>query len=158
MPKLQHELRKRNAFESLEQEAMLSILRTSDQFQNRFGKLFREFGLTASQYNVLRILRGEGKPMPVLEIAERMIQMVPAITGLIDRLEKLGLVKRERCQEDRRVIYVALMEQGLSLLSGMDEPVNDLHRKLMGHLTSAELEQLIQLLEKARANMSAAGG
>ena len=65
---LQRELKKKRPFESPEQEAVLNILRTNDQFQNRFGRLFREYGLTASQYNVLRILRGEGKPMPCLEM------------------------------------------------------------------------------------------
>ena len=79
--RLQRELKKRGPFESLEQEAMLNLLRTNDQFQNQFGRLFRENGLTSSQYNVLRILRGEGKPMPCLEVADRMIQVVPAITG-----------------------------------------------------------------------------
>jgi DNA-binding MarR family transcriptional regulator len=101
---LQRELKKKRPFESPEQEAMLNILRTNDQFQNRFGRLFREYGLTSSQYNVLRILRGEGKPMPCLEVADRMVQVVPAITGLIDRLEMQGLVSRERCTEDRRVV------------------------------------------------------
>ncbi len=76
MSKLQGELKKKRPFESLEQEAMLNVLRTNDQLQNRFGKLFREFGLTSSQYNILRILRGEGKPLPCLEIADRMVQVV----------------------------------------------------------------------------------
>ena len=106
--KLQQELKKKKPFDSPEQEAILNILRTNDQFQNRFGRLLREFGMTSSQYNVLRILRGEGQPMPCLEIASRMIQVVPAMTGLLDRLEKQGLVGRERCTEDRRIVYVAL--------------------------------------------------
>ena len=84
---LQQELKKKQPFESLEQEAILNILRTSDIFHNQFGRLFRGYGLTPSQYNVLRILRGEGKPMPSLEIADRMVQVVPAITGLIDQLQ-----------------------------------------------------------------------
>ena len=101
MAKLVKELKKKRGFDSPEQEATLGILRTSDQFENRMGRLFREYGLTPSQYNVLRILRGEGQPLPSLEIAERMIQVVPAITGLIDRLEKQELVARRRCTRDR---------------------------------------------------------
>ena len=108
--RLQRELKKKGAFASLEQEAMLNILRTNDQFQNRFGRLFREYGLTSSQYNILRILRGEGQPLPSLEVADRMIQVVPAITGLIDRLEKAGLVARHRCDQDRRVVYVEITD------------------------------------------------
>ena len=87
--RLQDELKKRNPFESPLHEALLNILRTADQFENRAGRLFREYDLTPSQYNVLRILRGEGQPLPCLEIANRMLQVVPAMTGLLDRLEKM---------------------------------------------------------------------
>lgn len=155
--RLQRELKKRQPFESPEIEAILNILRTSDQFQNRFGRLFREYGLTSSQYNVLRILRGEGKPMPSLEIADRMVQVVPAITGLIDRLEKQHLVKRERCTKDRRVVYVDLTAKAVKLLKELDGPDIELHQQLIGHLTRRELSQLSRLLEKARQSLRAAG-
>jgi len=148
--KLQHELKKKRPFDSPEQEALLNLLRTSDQFHNRFGRLLREYDLTPSQYNVLRILRGEGTPLPCLEIADRMIQVVPAMTGLLDRLEKQELVKRERCTEDRRVVYVELTSKAIQLLERMDQPVTDQHRELIGHLTRAELKELSRLLEKAR--------
>ncbi|MEM6328754.1 MAG: MarR family transcriptional regulator [Planctomycetota bacterium] len=147
---LQKELKKRRPFESPEQEALLGVLRTSDQFSNRLGRLLRGYGLTGSQYNVLRILRGEGAPLPSLEIAARMIQVVPAITGLIDRLEKRGLVARRRCEEDRRVVYVELTGQGLALTKRIDKPIAELHTRLIGHLSKAELKQLSTLLAKAR--------
>ena len=150
---LQRELKKRQPFESPEIEAILNILRTGDQFQNRFGRLFRDYGLTTSQYNVLRILRGEGKPLPSLEIAERMGQVVPAITGLVDRLEKQELVTRERCTEDRRVVFVQLTEKAKRLLKKLDEPDAALHKQLIGHLTRRELKELSRLLEKARVNL-----
>ncbi|HMP02249.1 MAG TPA: MarR family transcriptional regulator [Gemmatales bacterium] len=150
---LQKELGKRGPFDSPEQEACLNILRTSDRLQNRLGRFFREFGLTASQYNVLRILRGTGRPMPSLEIAERMIQVVPAITGLIDRLQKQGLVERRRCQEDRRVVYVEITARARELLARMDEPLRQLHKELLGHLGRSELVELSRLLEKARARL-----
>lgn len=152
--RLQQELGKSGPFDSLEQEAMLNILRTNDQYQNRFGRLFREFGLTSSQYNILRILRGAGGPLPSLEIADRMIQVVPAITGLIDRLEKAELVQRQRCQEDRRVVYVGITPKGTRLLARIDEPVIQLHHQLIGHLEERELRQLIRLLEKARCSLT----
>lgn len=150
---LQKELKKREPFESPEIEPIINILRTSDQMQNRFGRLFREFGLTSSQYNVLRILRGEGKPLPSLEIASRLIQVVPAITGLIDRLEKQELVERQRCTDDRRVVYVDLTDRARSLLKKMDQPVLELHQELVGHMTRKELAQLSSLLVKARARL-----
>ncbi len=145
---LQRELKKKRPFESPEQEVILNVMRTNDQFQNRFGRLFREYGLTSSQYNVLRILRGEGKPMPCLEVGDRMIQVVPAITGLIDRLLKQGLVSRDRCTEDRRVVYIEITKKALTLLKRMDEPVNQLHKRLVGHLTRSELKELSCLLKK----------
>src|SRR6202049_5155165 len=100
-PKLQHELKKKRPFESPEEEAALNIVRTSDQLQLRFARLVREYGLTSpTQYNTRRTLRGEGKPLPILEIASRTITVVPGITGLIDRLEQAGVVKRPPCGEE----------------------------------------------------------
>lgn len=152
--KLQQEIGKRQPFELLEQEAILNILRTSDIFHNQFGRLFRKYGVTPSQYNVLRILRGEGKPMPSLEIADRMVQVVPAITGLIDRLQAQDLVKRKRCTEDRRIVFIEITSKALSLLKEVDEPELNLHRKLIGHLNSEELSTLSRLLEKARLSVN----
>jgi DNA-binding MarR family transcriptional regulator len=150
-PKLQHELKKKRPFESLEEEAALNICRTSDQSQIRFARLLREFGLTSpTQYNILRILRGEGKPLPILEIASRTVTVVPGITGLIDRLEKAGFVNRLRCNKDRRVIFVALTDQGAKTLADLDEPLRAFHSKLMGHLSQDDLKDLIRLLEKLR--------
>lgn len=151
--RLQAELKKRNPFESPLHEALLNILRTADQFENRVGRLFREYDLTPSQYNVLRILRGEGKPLSCLEIVERMLQVVPAMTGLLDRLEKMELVSRERCTEDRRVVYVDLTPKGKELVSKLDQPLHALNQKLLGHLSAAELKELSRLLEKARTSL-----
>ncbi len=151
---LQRELKKKKPFESLEQEAILSLLRTNDQYLIRFSRLFRPYGLTPSQYNILRILRGEGAPLPILEIANRTITVVPGITGLIDRLEKEGFVARHRCPKDRRVIYAALTEKGQETLAELDKPLEELHETLIGHLTKAELKDLIRLLEKARGTLT----
>ncbi len=150
---LQHELKKKCPFESLRQEAMLAIIRTSDRLQIRFARLLREYGLTPAQYNVLRILRGEGKPLPILEIAERMITIVPGITGLIDRLEEAGFVERRRCDEDRRVIYVAPTASAAKLLDQLDEPVGELHERTLAPLPPAELKELNRLLEKVRNSL-----
>ena len=150
MGKLQHEVKKKQAFASLEQEAGLNLARTSDRVAIRIERLFRDFGLTPSQYNILRILRGEGKPMPVLEIAERTVAVVPGITGLIDRLEKAEFASRRRCTEDRRVVFVSITDKGLAVLRQLDEPVAELERRLFGHLSEKELKELIRLLEKVR--------
>ena len=151
--RLQHELKKKRPFESPEQEAALGVLRTGDRLQICFARLFREHGLTPSQYNILRILRGEGKPLPILEIASRTITVVPGITGLIDRLERAGFVHRLRCEKDRRVIFVALTDHATTTLAAIDEPLLALNRKLLGHLSQAELKELIRLLEKVRERL-----
>jgi DNA-binding MarR family transcriptional regulator len=152
--KLQQELKKRRPFESSEQEAALNLLRTNDQLQIRFARLFREFGLTPAQYNILRILRGAGEPLPILEIASRTVTVVPGITGLIDRLEQADFVQRQRCEQDRRVIYVALTDKGRQVLSALEDPVIRLHETLMGHLTKSELKELSRLLERVREGLS----
>ena len=148
--KLQRELKKRQPFQSQAQEAILNLARTTDQVNIRFERLFRQYQLTPAQYNILRILRGEGKPLPILEIAGRTITVVPGITGLIDRLEKRGWVQRERSTEDRRVIFVRITAPALDLLAQLDEPVNRLHEEVARGLTPAELKDLTRLLEKLR--------
>jgi DNA-binding MarR family transcriptional regulator len=155
-PSLRHELKKKRPFESPEQEVALGIVRTSDQLQIRFARLFREYGLTLSQYDVLRILRGEGKPLPILEVAGRTTTVVPGITGLIDRLEQAGFVNRLRCAKDRRVIHVALTDRGTKTLADLDEPLRALRRKLMEHLSQGNMKDLIRLLEKLRESWAAA--
>lgn len=155
MSSLQRELKKRAPFDRPEQEAALNLYRAHDQLQIRFTRLFRDYGLTGTQYNILRILRGEGAPLPILEIAERMITVTPGITGLVDRLEEAGLVRRQRCSDDRRVVYVALTEKARRLLAKLDEPVLELHRALLGQLKPGELNELVRLLEKVRASIAA---
>jgi len=146
----QREPQKRDASGSPEHDAVLNLFRTSDRLQHRLARLFREYGLTSSQYNILRILRGEGKPMPCLEIAQRTITVVPGITGLIDRLENAKLVTRQRDDEDRRVVKVSITQAGLDVLAKLDGPLMDLHRKLLADFSADEVAELNRLLEKAR--------
>jgi DNA-binding MarR family transcriptional regulator len=147
---LQRELKKKRPFASPAEEAVLNLHRTADRIGIRFARLFGRHGLTPSQYNVLRILRGEGRPMKVMEVAARTLAEVPGITGVIDRMVRAGLVARERCDEDRRVVFVAVTDKGLRRLAQLDGPVAGLHERLVGHLSREELTQLSRLLEKAR--------
>jgi MarR family transcriptional regulator, 2-MHQ and catechol-resistance regulon repressor len=151
MSRLQREVKKKEPFASLAQEATLNLARTSDLVAIQFERLFRDFGLTPSQYNILRILRGESKPMPILDIAARTVTVVPGITGLIDRLEKAKFVQRRRCTEDRRVIFVEILPKGLETLGRLDKPVMELHEDVMSRLSEADLQKLIRLLERVRA-------
>ena len=148
---LREELKKRGSFASVEQEAMLAIMRTSDLLENRLARLLREHGLTLSQYNVLRILRGEGKPLPCLEVAERMIQVAPAITRVVDHLLALDLVSKTQSSADRRIFTIELKPAAIQLLADLDQPVLDLHAALMNGVKRSDLKSLIQILESVRA-------
>lgn len=147
---LRHELGKRHAFTSPQQEAMLSVLRTSDLLENRLARLLRDYQLTPSQYNVLRILRGEGKPMPILEVAERMIQVAPAITRVVDQLVQREWIGKSQSATDRRVFLIEALPAGLKRLAELDRPITELHNQLMGGLSERELRRLVAILAQLR--------
>src|SRR5258705_13961324 len=120
-PSLQAELKQTVPFSSREQEAYLSVLRTADALQSQVEAKLKEFGLTGTQYNALRILRGAGpEGIPCSEIGERMITRDPDVTRLLDRLQKRGLVERSRGKQDRRVIFAAVTPAGLVILPLME--------------------------------------
>ncbi len=153
MPKsvLQEEIGKKNPFDSLEQETALNLFRTMDHLQQDSFRLFQEHGLSGPQYNVLRILRGHGgEGRSCCEIAADMITRTPDITRLVDRLEQAGWVQRRRDPDDRRIVRVQITAAGLELLSRLDQPVRDLHKRQLGHLSRSELRELNRLLVKAR--------
>lgn len=152
MGKLREEIKQSGGFSSTAEEALLNLQRTADHLQIAYTRLFRDHGITSQQYNVLRILRGAGEPLPILEIGDRMVTVVPAITGLIDRLEKRGLVKRTRTEADRRVVTVSILNKGLNLLAGLDEPTRALSRQLLDHMDDEELRAAIEMLERMRAH------
>ncbi|GAB5404839.1 MAG: MarR family transcriptional regulator [Aureliella sp.] len=150
MSKLRTELKKRNDFDSLSQEALLSILRTSDLLENRVSRLLRQYELTMAQYNVLRILRGNGKPMPTLEVAESMIQVAPAITRLVENLRSRGLVVKSRHEDDARVFMLSLTNDAKKLLRRIDRPLLTLHDQLMDGVNDSKLRALIDTLDAVR--------
>ena len=150
MAALRDELKKRGPFDSVQQEATLSIMRTSDLLENRLARLLRQYGLTLTQYNVLRILRGEGKPMPCLEVADRMIQVAPAITRVVDQLLKLKLIAKTQSEQDRRVFMIELKPAALRLLRRLDQPVLDLHASLLKGASQSELKTINRVLAAIR--------
>ncbi len=141
---------KREPFETKQEEALLGLARTADRMQARVARLLKEHGLTPAQYNVLRILRGLGRPTPILEVAQSMLTETPGITGLIDRLEKLELVRRERCERDRRVIFVVLGPRAADVLTGLDGPMAELRTALFAGLSPSDLATLVRLLDRVR--------
>jgi DNA-binding MarR family transcriptional regulator len=148
---IQREIRQTKRFAALDEEAGVALLRTVDVLRGDLERVLAERGITLQQYNVLRILRGSHpEPLPTLEIAERMIERAPGITRLIDRLEGAGLVGRERCPEDRRIVHCSITRAGLAALAASDAPVRAAGLRRMGRLSRAELRTLLGLLDRVR--------
>ena len=136
----------------VETETYLTMAETYGRLQDEFAVFFKGHGLSQATYNVLRILRGaQPDGLCCGEIGERMVQRVPDVTRLVDRLEKQGLVARARDGGDRRMVIVKIGKAGLDLLAALDGPVEALHRRQLGHLKKSELDQLCRLLQKAGA-------
>ena len=150
--KLRDEIKQQKPFASLEQEAMLSIERTAAVIGHGFADALKPFGVTPTQYNVLRILRGAGASgLCRNEVSERLVAQVPDVTRLLDRMEEAGLVLRERDTTDRRLVTTRITAAGLRLLKEMEVPVAEMHDRQLGHLSRAQLKALIELLALARS-------
>jgi DNA-binding MarR family transcriptional regulator len=148
---LQRELRQKRAFDSLEQATFLSVQRTASVWMQTFARRLKPFGLTPTQYNVLRILRGAHPgSLTCGEIGERMVTPVPDVTRLVDRLVARRLAWKGRDERDRRVVRVEISGRGLELLSTLDERVLGWLEELLAPLEEGELETLCRLSEKGR--------
>src|SRR5713226_964699 len=115
-----------------EEAAFLDLLRTSDMLSRGLVQVLKTEDLSATQYNVLRILRGAPQGLPCGEISSRMITRDPDVTRLLDRLEKRGLISRSRDTKDRRTVTGKITPEGLKLLARLDEPIQEIHRKQLG--------------------------
>jgi len=130
---------------------MLNLARTHEFVSQRMAEFFKPFQLTATQYNVLRILRGAGKDgISCSEAAARMVTADPDITRLLDRLEARHLIARERSRDDRRVVMSRITADGLDLLRTIDQPLARFLHTLAGHAGHQRLRHLIEILESIR--------
>ncbi len=154
------EIGKRRPFERPEQEAHLNLLRTTWHLQLVFDRLFRGYGLSHSTYNILRVLRGDGRGRGLScgQINRELVTPVPDVTRLVDRLVRAGLVEREKVERDRRLVLVRITRGGLDLLSRLDGPVAVLERRELGHLSASALRTLSRLLERLRVRRPGVGG
>jgi DNA-binding MarR family transcriptional regulator len=155
MTSLKLEIAQRQPFDSLEEEALLNLMRTSDFLHRAFQHSARAWGVTSTQYNVLRILRGaQPAGLTCAEIGSRMITAEPDITRILARLKQRKLILQHRDARDRRVVRTRISAAGLELLRAMDPVIRSLPAKLLGHIPPAELSRLIRLLELARKRSS----
>jgi DNA-binding MarR family transcriptional regulator len=132
-----------------EERLFLALLKAADALGQQAEQLIKPFGLTGTQYNVLRILRGaQPAGLACRAIGDRMISHDPDMTRLLDRVEKRGLIRRERQKDDRRVVKTHITSQGLELLKPLDQPMRELHKRQFRHMPAKRVKNLVQLLEQ----------
>ena len=148
---LKHEIEQETPFASAEEEALLNLVRTSDYVIRAMQHKIRPWGVTSTQYNVLRILRGaQPDGLTCSAIGRRMITAEPDITRLLARLKALRLIRQQHDRQDRRVVRTQISQAGLKLLNEMDPMVARAPQELLGHMSAADLAVLTRLLEQAR--------
>lgn len=151
MASLRAEIEQSVPFSSAQEEALLNLMRTADRLSRAMQRIVRPWGVTATQYNVLRILRGAGpEGLTCSEIGNRMLTADPDITRLLRRLKVLKLIRQHRGRSDRRVVRTVIAETGLQLLEEMDPVIMRAPGELLGHMSADEIAELTRLLERAR--------
>ena len=157
-PDLREDIRQRKPFTTLEQEAQLSVVRTASLLVDAFEQMLKPHGITATQYNVLRILRGaEPEGLCRNELRDRMLTRMPDVTRLLDRMEDAKLVSRSRSSEDRRLVSTRITPKGLRLLDELEDAVAEEHMRRFHHLSKTELKSLIELLKGVRERVALHG-
>lgn len=149
---LQTELRQRKPFQSAAHEAVVGLMRTADLIRRHATAMVEPHGITLQQFNVLRILRGAGDTgLPTLEVAERMVEQTPGVTRLLDRLESKELVRRQRCQKDRRQHLCWITAKGLAVLEKIDALAARSPEESMKGLRQKDRVTFIRLMDAIRA-------
>jgi DNA-binding MarR family transcriptional regulator len=150
-PSLLEELKQTRPFTSLEEEALLSIVRTSAVLMDEFEQVLKPYGITATQYNVLRILRGSApNGLCRNELRDRMLTRMPDVTRLLDRMEDAGLVERERGETDRRMVTTHITREASRLLARLDKVVADNQKRYFIDVGDKQLRSLIDVLATVR--------
>ena len=148
---LQAEIKQRKPFPRRSSEALLSVLRTAALLEHRINEILRPFGITELQYNVLRILRGAGpEGLCGREISERLVSQVPDVSRLLDRMEGMQLLSRERDATDRRHVTARITPGGLRLLEQATPPLEAFELERFGGFDGDRLQQIIDGLADVR--------
>ena len=147
-------IQQQKPFDSLQTEVMLTLMRTTDLLVERSHRPICGAGLTSSQYNVLRILRGAGEAgLQTYQVAERLVTRAPNITRLVDKLETKGFINRRRSDQDRRVVQLRITDAGIALLAELDDPVASATKEALLGLGEPELKELCQSLNRLRKSV-----
>ena len=139
------------AFDSLEQEAYLQLWRTYDRLREIEEAMFQRHGVTAQQYNALRVLRAAApQPLATSALGARLVSRAPDMTRMLDKLEEQGLVRRQRSAENRRLVEVWITPAGRTAVDRLADAVRQCGRDQLGHLDRRSLRAFIELLKRAR--------
>jgi DNA-binding MarR family transcriptional regulator len=150
--RLQAEIKQNKPFPRRSSEALLSVMRTAALLEHRVNEILRPFGITELQYNVLRILRGAGpEGWCGREISERLVSKVPDVSRLLDRMESMQLIRRDRDATDRRHVTARITPQGLRMLDETTPELDAFERDRFGHLDAERWQQIIDGLADVRA-------
>ena len=150
--RLQAELKQTKPFPRRSSEALLSVLRTAALLEHQLNEVLRPHGITELQYNVLRILRGAGaEGLCGREISERLVSQVPDVSRLLDRMESMQLLRRERDATDRRHVTARITPKGLRLLDQATPRLEAFERDRFGRFDAERLQQIIDGLADVRA-------
>jgi DNA-binding MarR family transcriptional regulator len=144
---LHEELKQTRPYLDIEEEAHVAIARTAALLDRAIAQMLRPHGLTPTQYNVLRILRGAGSEgLCRHELGDRLVTPVPDVTRLLDRMEELELIARQRSASDRRLVGTFITPKGLALVGQLDNDVREWHRRRLAHLAPDRLHALVDTL------------
>ena len=151
---LQTDLKQKKPFPRISAEALVSVLRTAAVLDHQLTDVLKPFGITHTQYNVLRILRGAGAAgLCGREVAERMVSRVPDVSRLLDRMEDTDLISRERDPGDRRHVTARISRKGLAMLEEATPRLEAVERARFGQLPAGRLQQLLEVLTAVRGNL-----
>lgn len=154
MADLQTEIKQRKPFTSPTAEALLSVLRTAAVLEHHLTEALKPYGITHTQYNVLRILRGAGTTgLCGREVAERMVSKVPDISRLLDRMVDMQLVDRERDPVDRRHVTARISSKGLRVLEQATPQLAGVERTRFAGLEPERVKLLIESLAQIRERL-----
>ncbi|MCH7400599.1 MarR family winged helix-turn-helix transcriptional regulator [Belliella kenyensis] len=141
---------KQKAFKDPYNKVVVNLLYTHSYFVTKQSALFKPYGLSPEQYNVMRILRGQqGKPITVSSIQDRMLNKMSNASRLVEKLKQKGYVVREECPSDRRQVDIVITESGLDILNQLEESVYAFNKTVV-NLSEEETIQLNELLDKFR--------
>ena len=134
---------------SLAEKAVTSVYKTNEVLRRHAAPIFESEGISAQQYNVLRVLRGAGgHGLPAQELGSRMLQNTPGVTRLLDCLESKGFVTRRRPDIDRRLQLCSITTAGTELLESLDPRARKNARDFLSVLSKDEVQTLMQLLQR----------